>query len=61
MAGLLLGGGLQSVLGQVLAAGAEDVVENRGEAGNICGDVGKNLWRCLVIVTDLEKRLLKVC
>lgn len=55
LAGLLLGGGLQSVPGQVLAAGAEGVVERGGEAGNICGDVGKNLWRCLVIITDLEK------
>lgn len=62
LAGLLLREGLQSVLGQVLAAGAECVVETRREAGDICGDVRNDLWRCLVIVTDLEKRkIITVC
>ena len=55
LASLHLRGRLQSVPGQVLAAGAEVVVERGGEAGDICGDVGKNLWRCLIIVTNLEK------
>lgn len=59
----VLGCQLHSVLSQVLAAGAEGVVERGGEAGNICGDVGKNLWRRLVVVTDLKKKnqTIKVC
>lgn len=52
LVGLLLGEGQQPALCQVLAAGAERVVEGGREAGNVCGDVGKNLWRCLVVVTD---------
>lgn len=46
----------QSVPGQVLAAGAEGVVERGGQAGDICGDVGKDLRRRLVKVTDLKER-----
>lgn len=30
------------------------MVERGREAGDICGDVGKDLWRRLVIVTDLK-------
>lgn len=45
---------MQSVLGQVLLTGAEGVVERGGEAGDVCGDVGKDLWRRLVVITDLE-------
>lgn len=56
LANMLLGGRLQSVLGQVFAAGAEGMVEGGGEAGNICGYVRKHLWRRLVIVTDLETK-----
>lgn len=54
LAGLLLREGLQPVLGQVLAAGAEGVVEGGREAGDVGGDVGKDLWRRLVVVADLE-------
>lgn len=56
LAGLLLREGLQPVLGQVLTAGAERVVEGGREAGDVSGDVGKNLWRRLVVVTDLGGR-----
>lgn len=52
---LLLGGGLQSVLSKIASARDESVVERGGEAGDVCGDVGENLWRRLVVVTDLEK------
>lgn len=52
LSSLLLAAGLQLVLGQVLAAGAEGVVEGGGEAGDVRGDVGEDLWRRLVIVTD---------
>lgn len=52
---LLLGEGLQPVPGQVPAAGAEGVVEGGREAGDVSGDVGKNLWRRLVVVTDLGR------
>lgn len=61
LAWLLLGEGLQSVLGQVLAAGAERVVETGREASDIRGDVRNDLWRRLVIVTDLEKKVITVC
>lgn len=55
MASLLLCGELQPVLSQVLATGAKVVVERGGEASDVSGDVGKDLWRRLVIVADLEK------
>lgn len=48
----LLRANLESVSAQVLAAGAEVVIKRGGETCNICGDVRKDLWRRLVIVTD---------
>lgn len=35
------------------------MIKRGGETCNICGDVRKDLWRRLVIVTDLEKNSRK--
>lgn len=48
-----LSSGMQFVLDQILAAGAEGVIERGGEASNIIGNVWKDFRRCLVIITDL--------
>lgn len=45
--------GMQFVLDQVLAAGAEGVIERGGEASNVIGNIGKDLRRRLVVITDL--------
>lgn len=52
LAGVFLGGGLQSATVHEFSAGAEGVVERGRESGNICGDVWKNLWSRLIIVAD---------
>lgn len=41
---------------QELAAGRERAVVAGGEAGNICGDVGEDNWRGLVVVVDLKQK-----
>lgn len=51
---------MQPVCNQVLPAGAEVVVERRGETSDVWGDVGKDLWTWLVVVAYLDTNSQKV-